>query len=392
MKRKWTYNPTGRSGRPRIDQALCLSFGEGRSFTGEDVVELHLHGSVAILSAVLRELSSVPGLRLANPGEFTRRALENDRMDLAQVEGLGDLIEAETEAQRKQAQRVFSGDLGKIVEEWRTDLIRAAALIEAVIDFADEEVPEDVRPEVLQLLSRVKSGIGAEITGAHAAERIRDGFEVAIVGVPNAGKSTLLNRLAGREAALTSEIAGTTRDVVEVRMDLRGLPVTFLDTAGLRDTDDPVEAMGVERAKERAAQADLRVLVALEGALPPGIAPEPSDITVAGKSDLFSDQTGIQVSSKTGQGMDELVGAVAGKLEEMASGAGVAIRERHLAAMKAAVAAIEQAEKQTVGPAGTEELIAQDIRESVLRLDSVIGRVDVEHVLDEIFSSFCLGK
>ena len=203
----------------RLDEALVLYFPEKASFTGEAVLELQLHGSVAVVNQVLRVLSNIEGLRLAEPGEFTRRALENGCMDLAQVEGLADLIEAETEAQRQQALRVLSGDLGKIAEVWRNDLIRAAALIEATIDFADEEVPVDVTPEVNALLSETRKTLEREIAGVSVAERIRTGFEVAILGAPNVGKSTLLNALAGREAAITSEIAGTTRDVIEVRMD-----------------------------------------------------------------------------------------------------------------------------------------------------------------------------
>ena len=223
--------------------------------------ELHLHGSSAVVARVLRALGSVDGLRLAEAGEFTRRALENGKLDLAQVEGLADLIDAETEAQRKQALRVLSGVLGQRVEAWRVDLVRAAALIEATIDFADEDVPVDVSPEVTALISGLLVQLQAELHGARAAERVRDGFEVAIVGAPNAGKSTLLNALAGRDAAITSEIAGTTRDVIEVRMDIAGLSVTLLDTAGLRASDDAVEQIGVARGLERARAADLRVFL-----------------------------------------------------------------------------------------------------------------------------------
>jgi tRNA modification GTPase len=229
--------------------------------TGEQSAELQLHGSVAIIRSVLMTLSSISELREAEAGEFTRRALENGCLDLTQVEGLADLIESETEAQRRQAMRVLSGAIGDKASKWRTDLIRAAALIEATIDFADEEVPVDVSPEVLELLAGVMLDLEAEISGVRISERIRDGFEVAIVGRPNVGKSTLLNALAGREAAITSEIAGTTRDVIEVRMELAGLPVTLLDTAGLRETDDVVETAGVALAKKRAEQADLRLLM-----------------------------------------------------------------------------------------------------------------------------------
>ena len=248
------------AGEP-LDHALVLCFDGPRSFTGEDVVELHLHGSIAVVQSVLRVLGDSGLARLADPGEFTRRALENGRMDLAQVEGLADLIESETEAQRKQALRVVTGHLGALVEQWRSSLIRAAALIGATIDFVDEDVPVDVTPEVRELLTGVKTDLIKEITGSKVAERIRVGFEVAIVGAPNAGKSTLLNAMAGRDAAITSEIAGTTRDVIEVRMDLKGLPVTILDTAGLRDGQDAVEVIGINRALGRAGDADLRIFL-----------------------------------------------------------------------------------------------------------------------------------
>jgi tRNA modification GTPase len=231
------------------------------------------------MGSVLRALALQPGLRLAEPGEFTRRALENGVLDLAQVEGLADLIDAETEAQRRQAVRVLSGSVGQKVDGWRRDLIRAGALLEATIDFADEDVPVDVSPEVLALIDNLSADLGREAAGVHAAERIRDGFEVAIVGAPNAGKSTLLNQLAGREAAITSEIAGTTRDVIEVRMEISGLPVTFLDTAGLRETDDRLEQAGIDRALSRAKSADLRLFLT-DGSPVTGLAPQGDDLVV----------------------------------------------------------------------------------------------------------------
>ena len=209
-----------------IDQALLIIFAKGASFTGEEVVEIQCHGSTAVVSALLRLLADLPNCRLAEPGEFTKRALENGELDLAQVEGLADLIEAETEAQRRLAARAMDGALSEKVAQWRHDLIRAVSLIEATIDFADEDIPTDVTPEVTALVTSVQTDLRAEIAGTFAAERIREGFEVAIVGPPNAGKSTLLNALAGRDAAITSEIAGTTRDVIEVRMDIGGLAVT----------------------------------------------------------------------------------------------------------------------------------------------------------------------
>jgi tRNA modification GTPase len=381
---------TGADGT-HLDEALVLIFPEGASFTGEAVAELHLHGSPAVVTAVLRELSASPGLRLAEPGEFTRRALENERLDLAQVEGLADLIEAETEAQRRQALRVLSGDLGRRAETWRTSLIRAAALIEATIDFADEEVPTDVTPEVTALLDATLADLRREAEGVTVAERIRDGFEVAIVGRPNAGKSTLLNALAGREAAITSEVAGTTRDVIEVRMDLRGLPVTILDTAGLRDTEDTVESIGVARAIERAKAADLRVfLLEDEGETLP-IAPLPGDITALGKADLRSGPA-FAVSGKTGAGIAQLIDRITDTLATRAERAGLAIRERHRTAILRAIRALESARGEVQHGPDRTELAAEDLRTAVRALDSLVGRVDVEDILDEIFASFCLGK
>ncbi|GFE49355.1 tRNA modification GTPase MnmE [Roseobacter cerasinus] len=373
-----------------LDRALVLCFAAPRSFTGEDVVEFHLHGSVSIVQAMLSSLGKQDGARLAEPGEFTRRALENGKLDLSQVEGLADLIDAETEAQRKQALRVFSGDFGARVEGWRSRLIRCAALIEATIDFADEEVPEDVSGEVLDLLSAVQDELTQEIAGTFVAERIRSGFEVAIVGPPNVGKSTLLNRLAGREAAITSEIAGTTRDVIEVSMDLKGLPVTFLDTAGLRESADEIESIGITRGLDRAAAADLRVFLSRpdEKLL---INPGPTDITLRPKSDLEEDVVG-GISGKTGYGVSTLVNRVHGILQKRASGIGLATRERHRVAMQTASDILGQARlviKQ--GPASY-DIAAEELRSAIRALETVVGRIDVESLLDEIFSSFCLGK
>jgi tRNA modification GTPase len=374
-----------------LDEALVLLFSEGGSFTGEAVAELHIHGSSAVVAAVLRELGQTPGLRLAEPGEFTRRALENDRLDLAQVEGLADLIEAETEAQRRQALRVLSGDLGRGAETWRTALIRAAALLEATIDFADEDVPTDVTPEVTALLDATLADLRREAEGVTVAERIRDGFEVAIVGRPNAGKSTLLNALAGREAAITSEVAGTTRDVIEVRMDLRGLPVTILDTAGLRDTADTVESIGVARAIERAKAADLRVFLLEDDGETLPLAPLPGDIIALGKADLRSGPA-FAVSGKTGAGIAQLIDRITDTLATRAERAGLAIRERHRTAILRAIRALESARGEVQHGPDRTELAAEDLRTAVRALDSLVGRVDVEDILDEIFASFCLGK
>ncbi|WP_424178051.1 tRNA uridine-5-carboxymethylaminomethyl(34) synthesis GTPase MnmE [Yoonia sp. TsM2_T14_4] len=373
-----------------VDEAFVLRFADGKSFTGEDVVELHLHGSPAVVSAVLRILGDDPAMRPAEAGEFTRRALTNGRLDLAQVEGLADLIDAETESQRRQAVRVFSGALGEIADSWRKRLIRAAALLEATIDFVDEDVPVDVVPEVRDLLQAVRSEMAREAAGVRMAERLRDGFEVAIVGAPNVGKSTLMNRLARRDVAITSEIAGTTRDVIEVRLDLDGIPVTLLDTAGLRDTDDLVESLGVARARARAEQADMRVHMLLD-------APVPShdlaagDIYVRAKADTGAGG-GLAVSGLSGTGVEALIALISGELGRRVASVGLAMRERHRVALLRAVTSLDDAGAWLDAEHGMLDLIAEDLRTAIRAVDSLVGRVDVEQVLDEIFSSFCIGK
>ena len=374
-----------------LDEALVLTFAEGASFTGEAVVELQCHGGPAVVGAVLRALSEQPDLRLAEPGEFTRRALENGVLDLAQVEGLADLIDAETEAQRRQAVRVLSGSVGQMVEGWRRDLIRAGALLEATIDFADEDVPVDVSPEVMALIDGLMADLGREAAGVAAAERIRDGFEVAIVGAPNAGKSTLLNQLAGREAAITSEIAGTTRDVIEVRMEIAGLPVTFLDTAGLRDTEDRLEKAGIDRALARAEAADLRLFLT-DGSPVLGLEPTGDDLVVRGKSDTISGGHGLAVSGRTGAGVPELMARIGEILSQRVGSAGALVRERHRVAVTTAIAALAESRAEVVRPDSRVELAAEHLRQAVRALDALVGRVDVDDLLGEIFASFCIGK
>lgn len=373
-----------------LDEALVLLFPQGGSYTGEVSAELHLHGSSAVVAAVLRALSSQPGLRLAEPGEFTRQALENGRLDLTQVEGLADLIDAETEAQRRQALRALEGELGRRALAWRNDLVRAAALIEATIDFADEDVPLDVMPEVGSLIAGVLADLRRETAGAAAAERIREGFEVAIVGPPNAGKSTLLNALAGREAAITSAVAGTTRDVIEVRMEIAGLPVTLLDTAGLRETEDEVERIGVTRALDRARKADLRLFLLDRPEATTALEPLADDIVLQGKADGAQDGPGV--SGRTGRGIPELLATIGTRLERRTAGAGMVIRERQHQAMTAAITAMESAQSEIGRAPRRDELIAVHLREAARALAMLVGRIDVEDLLGEIFARFCIGK
>ena len=364
-----------------IDEALVLRFDAGASFTGDEVVEFQVHGAPVIVRRLQAALSA-RGARLAEAGEFTRRSFLNGNMALSGVEALSDLLAAETEAQRVQAMRVVSGELAAWTAALREKLIRAGALIEASLDFADEEVPEDVPPEVFELLAEVRAQIGRQILGVPAAERIRAGFEVAIIGPPNAGKSSLMNHIAGREVALVSDEAGTTRDVLELRTELDGLAVTFLDTAGLREAEDKVERMGVARARDRAAAADLRVIL-LDESLADEPLRVPGDIVVRSKADLGAGD----ISAVTGAGVDALLARVADELKGRVAGAGLVSRHRQAEALRYAHAALGLTD-HTMPP----EILAEVVRNVSARLAEVVGRVAPDDYLDEVFSSFCIGK
>ena len=372
-----------RDGTETLDSALVMWFPSGASFTGEEVAELHLHGAPVIVRRVGRYLAA-SGARQAEAGEFTRRAFINGRMDLAEVEGLGDLLEAETEAQRRLALRLAGGDLGRKAESWRSLLIRAGALVESSVDFADEEVPEEVPGEVYALLAQLAEEIDQEIAGYSAAERIRAGFEIAVIGPPNAGKSSLINRIARREVALVSDIAGTTRDIIELRIDLKGLAVTFLDTAGLRESTDQIEMMGVGRAKTRASAADLRLHVSPEGEADPDLWVA-EDLIVRTKADL-RDGEGLAVSNISGAGIDRLLDAIHERLADRIAGAGLISHERQFAALMDARLRLD--DLRHLPP----EILAESIRGCASSLDRLLGRIGAEDYLDVIFSSFCIGK
>lgn len=376
-----------------IDEVLILTFKEKASFTGDETVEIHCHGSTAVVTYILQTLSNIKNFRIADPGEFTRRALENGNLDLTQVEGLADLIESETEAQRRLAIRSMDGALSSKVQQWRKDLIRAVSLIEATIDFADEDIPTDVTPEVLGLINKTQTDIKSEIKGSFAAERIREGFEIAIVGPPNIGKSTLLNALAGRDAAITSDMAGTTRDVIEVKMDISGFAVTLLDTAGIRETTDKIEQIGVDRAKLRAKNADLRLFITHSGE--PNdlkLNPEENDIVVIGKSDLLNKSDILAISGKSGEGLDSLLKEISDKLSRLSIGAQTATRERHRISMIKAQRFLDAGKLLIEDNLELSELASSEFHQGIQTLSSLIGSVGVEDLLDEIFSSFCLGK
>ncbi|MBA3323837.1 MAG: tRNA uridine-5-carboxymethylaminomethyl(34) synthesis GTPase MnmE, partial [Rhodobacteraceae bacterium] len=356
-------------------------------------VELQLHGGPGVCRSVAAALGSLSGLRAAAPGEFTRRALLNGKLDLAQVEGVSDLLAAETAAQTRQAIALMDGALSASAGLWRDRLLRALALVEASVDFAEEDVPAAALDEARELLADVARRFEAEIAGSNVAERLRAGFEVALVGAPNVGKSTLLNTIAGREAALTSEVAGTTRDVIEVRLELEGLPVTIVDMAGLRATDDPVETLGVARARHRAQQADLRVFLVEDGVCHAlGVDVQPGDLVLLAKADLLGAPCEGSVSGLTGEGVEPLLQRLVAELSNRAASAGLINRERHRQALARALDSIESA-CAWLGPVAPQlELGAADISAALRALDFLVGRVDVESVLDKVFSSFCIGK
>lgn len=381
--------------REVIDEALALFFAGPASETGEDVAELQLHGGRAVIAATFAALSRLEGLRPAEAGEFTRRAFENGKLDLTRVEGLADLIFAETEAQRRQAFRQLAGLLGDRAETWRTRLIEALALVEAGIDFSDEgDVASDVAARARAIVAELSPQIEAALADASRGERLREGMVVAIAGPPNAGKSTLLNRLARREAAIVSPHAGTTRDVIEVHFDLGGYPVTLLDTAGIRETDDPVEREGVARALARAKAADL-VLWVHEAGPPPQRSPDgPAIWSVRNKIDLGGaapgeDDSSFAISSATGAGVDRLVAALTGQAAKIFGMREPALvtreRQRHL--LEDCAAALRRAAE-----APGEDIFAEELRLAARALGRLIGRVDVEEVLDVIFRDFCIGK
>ena len=367
-----------------------------KSYTGEDMAELHLHGSRAVLAAVIAALRRL-GLRLAEPGEFTRRAFYNGKLDLLQAEAIADLAAAETEAQRRQALRQLDGRLGGLYRDWRDRLVRLLAHLEAAIDFPDEDLPPAIEEEIARGGADLAAAIAGHLADGHRGERLRDGISVAILGPPNAGKSSLLNRIAQREAAITSPEAGTTRDVVEVAIDLHGYPVLLADTAGLRDSEDRVEQEGLRRALARAEAAELRLFV-FDAARPEdacGAArwPGPATLLVANKIDLRPAPCDLPtgafaVSALTGAGIDRLLAALGEKVAENYSiEAPVLTRARHRQALEQALEALLRART-----APLPELHAEDLRLALRSLGQITGAVDVEDLLDVIFRDFCIGK
>ncbi|HPE48163.1 MAG TPA: tRNA uridine-5-carboxymethylaminomethyl(34) synthesis GTPase MnmE [Hyphomonas sp.] len=382
-----------------IDEGLAVFMPGPHSYTGEDTLELYLHGGPAVIKHSLEALTRQPGVRLAEPGEFTRRAFEAGKLDLTEAEGVADIIEAETEAQKAQALRQLTGGLAETYDRWRAELTGVLALLEVMVDFPDEgDAPEDTVRPILVKLDELIGELGEALGDRGIGEKIRDGFRVAIVGPPNAGKSSLLNRIARREAAIVTDIAGTTRDVVEVRLVLGGQVVWLADTAGLRETSDVVEAEGVRRAAKAARDADLRIHV-IDGANPePPKGPvEPQDIVVFNKADqrppALAPDGALAVSANTGMGIDQLEAAIAGFISQRAASveAPVITRARHREKLSAGLASLMAARQLLEDDMGA-ELAAEDVRMALRQLGAVIGVVGVEDVLGAVFSQFCIGK
>ncbi len=385
-----------------LDDGLVLYFAAPRSFTGEDVVEFHVHGGRAVIAAVLGVLAAMPALRPAEAGEFSRRAFDNGKLDLTAIEGLADLVNAETEAQRRQAFRQMEGALEKLFEDWRARLIDAIARFEAEIDFSDEELPEGLAQEVARTVDGLAAEIADYLEDAHRGERIRDGIHIAILGPPNAGKSSLLNTLARRDAAIVSETAGTTRDVIEVHMNVGGFEVVLADTAGLRETMDAIEDEGVRRALDRAKQADMKIVV-FDGAEWPARDPasealiDATSFVVVNKSDLVDlsgdlclrGRPSFAISVRTGEGIADFLAALEENIRSVyeTSEAPPVTRLRHRLALEECREALLR-----FRAAQAVELAAEDLRLAARALGRITGRVDVEDILDVIFRDFCIGK
>jgi tRNA modification GTPase len=401
-----------------LDDGLVLWFPGPHSATGEDVAELHVHGSRAVLAAIVQVLRRL-GLRLAEPGEFTRRAFENGKLDLLQAEAIADVAAAETEAQRRQALRQLDGELGGLYRRWSSRLTHSLAYLEAAIDFPDEDLPLEIEERIFNETKLLAAEIERHLADGHRGERLREGIMVAIVGPPNVGKSSLLNRIARREAAITSPIAGTTRDIVEVAIDLQGYPVILADTAGLRESHDLVEQEGLRRALRRAEQAEIRLFVfdarCPDEACAASAWPGPDTIVVANKIDLLVAEAphpnplpacgergepakregrgrlpaeAIPISALTGEGVDTLLTGLGDRIaESYRIEAPVLTRARHRQALEEAAASLHRALR-----APLPELRAEDLRLAVRSLGRITGAVDVEDLLDVIFRDFCLGK
>jgi tRNA modification GTPase len=405
-----SYSVSRETKPSHIDQAMVIGFKSPASFTGEDVIEYHCHGSPAILEEMLATLAQMEGHRTANHGEFTRRAFDNGKLDLTEAEAIADLIDAETKAQKEQALSQMGGALSTLYNSWAEDLTRALAYIEAIIDFPDEDVPDTETAKAAPAIEKLKAEISDHLNDNRRGERLRNGLQLVIIGAPNAGKSTLVNKLAQRNLAIVSDMAGTTRDVIEAHLNLGGYPVILADTAGLRPDQigdsghEGIESEGIRRALKRAAEADLRILMfdasthKLDAHTLDLV--DENTLILVNKIDLNADAQNLFhvkqdldplfISTETGEGFDQFLKVLTEKIAAQMSVSRETpslTRQRHRNHLEECLASLEEALRQN-----QPELMAQDLRFAVNALGRITGRVDVEDLLDVIFKDFCIGK
>ena len=375
-----------------LDEALVVSFDENKSFTNEQMAELHIHGSIIVIKTVMETLSKLPLLRQAFPGEFTQRALENNKLNLTQVEGLSDLLKAETEYQQKQALDNYTGKTNKKIIKWKNKVLKILSLIEANIDFYEDIDDTDIIKKVTESIFCLEKDLIKEKKGFKFSESLRSGFIVSIVGKPNSGKSTLINKLAKRNVAITSRISGTTRDIIELRYNLDGIPIVFLDTAGIRKSKNKIEKIGISKSLKKANKSDLRVILTenIEEVLSLGLEKSSLDIVLRPKGDLKGSEPSI--SGKTGKGIKNLLQEIKERLYSKKISSSVINRTRHLERVNICINYINNIKELVSRDIIELELLANELRGIILNIDGLLGLIDTESMLGEIFSNFCIGK
>ncbi len=375
-----------------LDEALVVSFDENKSFTNEQMAELHIHGSIIVIKTVMETLSKLPFLRQAFPGEFTQRALENNKLSLTQVEGLSDLLKAETEYQQKQALDNYTGKTNKKIIKWKNKVLKILSLIEANIDFYEDVDDTDIIKKVTESIFCLEKDLIKEKKGFKFSESLRSGFIVSIVGKPNSGKSTLINKLAKRNVAITSRISGTTRDIIELRYNLDGIPIVFLDTAGIRKSKNKIEKIGISKSLKNANKSDLRVILSenIEEVLSLGLKKSSLDIVLRPKGDLKGSEPSI--SGKTGKGIKNLLQEIKERLYSKKISSSVINRTRHLERVNICINYINNIKELISRDIIELELLANELRGIILNIDGLLGLIDTESMLGEIFSNFCIGK
>jgi tRNA modification GTPase len=375
-----------------LDEALVVSFDENKSFTNEQMAELHIHGSIIVIKTVMETLSKLPFLRQAFPGEFTQRALENNKLNLTQVEGLSDLLKAETEYQQKQALDNYTGKTNKKIIKWKNKVLKILSLIEANIDFYEDVDDTDIIKKVTESIFCLEKDLIKEKKGFKFSESLRSGFIVSIVGKPNSGKSTLINKLAKRNVAITSRISGTTRDIIELRYNLDGIPIVFLDTAGIRKSKNKIEKIGISKSLKKANKSDLRVILSenIEEVLSLGLKKSSLDIVLRPKGDLKGSEPSI--SGKTGKGIENLLQQIKKRLYSKKINSTVINRVRHLERVNICINYINNIKELVSKDIIELELLANELRGIILNIDGLLGLIDTESMLGEIFSNFCIGK